>query len=321
MRWLICLIMFGVGFAEEAGSAAPLPAPAAWAWGGVARHVVIAVIDGPRWSETWGKPGQPDIPRQATELAPLGTRYTNFRNTGWTYTNCGHTALTTGFYEHIENSDRELPGHASLFQYFRLASGMPAEATWLVTSKDKLYVLANTSDAAWRGRLQPRTDCGVPAAVPLGGYRDDRATLVAAKKVLQTFRPAFMLINFKEPDASGHAKNWQGYMQGIRDTDSHVFELWQTIQGDPELRDRTDLFITNDHGRHLDGHGDGYVSHGDDCEGCRHISLLAVGPDIAVGKVIEQQRNQVDLSVTVGFLVGVSLPGSSGQVMRELLRN
>lgn len=311
MRFVLLLCALSVGMAEDTP---------AHAWGGVARHLVIAVIDGPRWSETWGAAEQPNIPHQARDLAPLGTRYTHFRNTGWTYTNCGHTAMTTGFYEQIENAGNQLPAHPSVFQYFRQATGLPAESTWVVTSKDKLYILADTDDVAWKGRLQPRTDCGKPAHGPLGGYRDDHVTLEAAKTVLTTHHPALLLINFKEPDASGHAKNWEGYLQGIRDTDGYVFALWQHIQADPELHDRTDLFITNDHGRHLDGIGNGYISHGDDCEGCRQISLLAVGPDIAVGQVAEQQRNHLDLAVTVAHLAGVSLPGSPGQVMTEILR-
>ncbi len=313
---LIILCLSGTSAAESGPGAAK---SVAHTWGGKARHLVVVVIDGPRWSETWGALGQPDIPHQARELAPLGSRYEHFRNTGWTYTNCGHTAITTGFYEQIENAGNQLPARPSVFQFFRQATGLPAESTWVITSKDKLFVLGNTSDPLWKGRLQPALDCGVPARGPFGGYRDDRLTLAAAKAVLTTHHPALLLINFKEPDAAGHAKNWPGYLQGIRDTDSYVAELWQHIQADPELKDRTDLFITNDHGRHLDGHGDGYISHGDDCEGCRQISLLAVGPDIAVGQVFQEVRTQIDLGVTIAHLAGVSLPSSPGQVLTEML--
>ena len=293
----------------------------AWpGWRGKARHVVIAVIDGPRWSETWGDPTFANIPHMARELAPLGTRYTRFRNTGWTYTNCGHTALTTGFYEHIENSGKQLPAHPSLFQYYRAATLRSAESTWVIASKDKLFILGNTTDPQWQGRLQPRIDCGLPAAVVgTGGYREDVATMAVIEQVLVRDRPDLLLFNLKEPDAAGHAKDWPGYLAGIRRNDAFMARLWQLIQADPQLRDQTNLFITNDHGRHLDGHSDGYVSHGDACEGCRQISLLALGPDIPAGRVIDVPRNQTDLAVTIAWLAGISLPGSPGQRMDELL--
>ena len=204
-RILVALLLGSLAWAAEPLPVAPSPA-APHVWGGKARHLFIAVIDGPRWSETWGEAQRQYIPHQATELLPQSTLYTAFRNTGWTYTNCGHTALTTGFYEQIENSGKELPGHPSVFQYFRAATGLPAESTWVVTSKDKLFTLGNTTDQAWNGRLQPRTDCGVPAHGPLGGYRDDHATLAVVQEVLRTQHPALLLINFKEPDASGHAR-------------------------------------------------------------------------------------------------------------------
>lgn len=315
MRYVAMLMLF----ATYGWSADEPAAQTSHVWGGKARHNIIAVIDGPRWTESWGEPQRAYIPQQATKLLPQGTLYTNFRNTGGTYTASGHTALTTGFYEHLENSGKQLPGHPSVFQYFRAATGAAAEAVWVITSKDKLFTLANTADPAWNGRLQPRSDCGVPARGPLGGYRDDKATLKIVHEVLATHHPALMIINFKEPDASGHAKNWPGYLQGIRDTDAYVAAIWEQIQSDPVMKDRTNLFITNDHGRHLEGHLDGYISHGDDCAGCRQIALLALGPDIAAGRVITTERNQADLAVTVAHLVGVTLPGASGTLMTELL--
>ncbi len=314
MRCICALVLLGIAWSAGLVSAEIPPA-----WGGKARHIIIAVIDGPRWSESWGDPLRANIPHQAKELLPQGTLYTNFRNSGWTYTTCGHTALTTGFYEKLDNTGKELPGHPSVFQYFRAATRAPATQTWVITSKDKLFTLANTTDPAWHGILQPSVNCGVPARGPLGGMRDDPATMVVVQEVLRVHHPALMLINFREPDSSGHAKNWEAYLQGIRDTDGYVAALWTQIQSDPELKDRTNLFITNDHGRHPDGHSDGYVSHGDDCAGCRHIALLALGPDIAPGRVLTVERNQTDLAVTVAHLAGVTLEGATGVLMTELL--
>ena len=84
------------------------------------------------------------------------------------------------------------------------------------------------------------------------------------------------------------------------------------------MRDRTALFITNDHGRHLDGHLDGFVSHGDDCAGCRKIELLAIGPDFRRGVMFDQHRSHIDVAVTCAALLGLTIPGSKGQIMQEL---
>ena len=109
------------------------------------------------------------------------------------------------------------------------------------------------------------------------------------------------------------------YLEAIRLTDHLVGRIWATIQEDSVLRDRTDLFITNDHGRHLDGIQNGYVSHGDACSGCRKISLLAVGPDFIPGAVSPKHRTQLDLAATWAWLAGIELPGTTGAVMTELL--
>ena len=75
-----------------------------------AKRVIILVIDGPRWTETWGEPNRANIPHEAKELAPQGVMFTNFQNDGPTYTNAGHTALVTGNYvKKINNSGKELP--------------------------------------------------------------------------------------------------------------------------------------------------------------------------------------------------------------------
>lgn len=281
-----------------------------------ATHVVILVIDGPRYSETWGDPQHRYIPHIAGDLARQGVIYTNFRNEGETLTNPGHTALTTGVYQSIDNSGKELPRHPSMFQYYLSAPDASATDAWIVTSKDKLKVLADCTDPAWHGKFLPSADCGVNGSGP--GYRADAETLSRAKSILGEHHPRLMLINLKEPDTSGHANNWNGYLDGIRAGDAATMELWNFIQADQELADRTALFVTNDHGRHLDGHQDGFVSHGDDCEGCRHIMLLALGPDFKRGEIIDNKRSQIDLAVTAASLVSVSLKDSPGQVMIEL---
>lgn len=124
-------------------------------------NVVVRVVDGPRWSETWGHPNRKDVPNLARRMAPEGVVFTEFRNEGPTYTNAGHAAITTGHYQEIENSKgEEPPAHAGILQRFRAKWGLPPEKAWVVASKDKLEILADTSDPLWKGKDRPAVDCG-----------------------------------------------------------------------------------------------------------------------------------------------------------------
>ena len=97
-------------------------------------------------------------------------------------------------------------------------------------------------------------------------------------------------------------------------------QLWAWIQSNPDFKDRTSLFITNDHGRHAEGHLTGYVGHGDDCPSCHHIQLLALGPDFKKGAVIDTHRGQIDLAATVAEILGVKLPAGKGTVLTALFQ-
>lgn len=280
------------------------------------RHVIILVIDGPRWTETFGDPDLRYIPKMGRELTKEGVLYTNFYNNGPTYTSSGHTAITTGFYQSISNAGKELPKRPSIFQYYLKQSNADKSEAWLVSSKGKLEILANTYDKDWWNTFMPMTYCGPNGGS--SGYEEDAKTVVQYKRVINAHTPNLMLINLLEADVNGHGNNWSGYLQSIKNCDQYVSDLWQMIQSDPEMKDRTTLFVTNDHGRHPDGHKDGFVSHGDNCEGCRHISLLALGPDFKKGQVISTPAELIDISKTVGKLLGFDIPTSKGCVLQDL---
>ena len=282
-------------------------------------RVIVLVVDGPRYSETWGDKTHQYIPHMAKDLAPSGVVCTKYYNDGFTYTTSGHAALCSGFRQELENSKgSDLPQNPSIFQYYRQASGVPASKAWVVTSKDKLFILGNCVDPKWHDQYNPSSDCGKSGA--LSGYRKDTVTFNRLMNVLKTDQPNLMLVNFKEPDGAGHAKDWPGYLRGIVETDSLVWEVWKFIQSDPYYKDKTTLFVTNDHGRHPDGWKDGFVSHGDDCDGCRHINLYAFGPDFKKDIIMNKYCVQVDVPATIAELMGFSMPTGSGKVIAPLFK-
>ncbi|GAB4133994.1 MAG: hypothetical protein Fur0041_06690 [Bacteroidia bacterium] len=281
------------------------------------RHVIVIVVDGPRFSETWDYQGRQLIPFRNTMMRPEGTMLTNFRNEGFTWTSAGHGAVSTGVYEDLNNGGAELPTFPGFMHYWRKYTHAPAEKAWVVASKDKLYVLADSKDTTMRV-WNPSYNCGVNG--PYTGYREDSVTFRIVKEKLTQHHPDLMLVNFKEPDASGHSGNWNNYLNGVVSTDSYVYQIWQYLQQDPYYAGTTTLIITNDHGRHLDNVLDGFVSHGDNCEGCRHIEFLALGPDIKKGFESDVHYEQIDIPKTIGALMAFPVPTGNGRVMQRILK-
>jgi phosphopentomutase len=123
-----------------------------------------------------------------------------------------------------------------------------------------------------------------------------------------------------EVDVNGHANLWDGYLKALKHTDQKARELWDFIQNDSIYKGKTALFITNDHGRHLKGHKDGFVSHGDNCEGCRSIYLVALGPDFKTNSSISNRYELIDISPTVAEMLHFDFPVSQGKVMTDIFR-
>ena len=281
------------------------------------QNIIIVVVDGPRFTETWGAPSRLFIPHRSAMLQN-GVLCNQFYNKGATSTNPGHTAICTGVYQNINNGGAEYPANPSVFQYWLKTFNRPNSESWVISTKDKLEVLSDCTNPAWKGTFRPMTDCGING---LGtGYREDSTTFKSVKAKLFSNHVRLALINFKQPDAAGHANDSAGYLQGILDTDNYIYQLWHFLQNDNFYKERTTLIVTNDHGRHTAGHLDGFISHGDNCDGCRHIEFFAMGPDFKQNHTCAIPYEQIDISTTVAELMGFSMPSSNGKVMRDIFK-
>lgn len=280
------------------------------------KNVIVLVIDGPRYSETFGDSSCQYIPHLCKDLAPQGVLFTNFKNNGKTNTNSGHAAITTGVYQSIRNDGSELPKFPSIFQYYLKETKLPKEKAWIVASKGKLNILANARKKEWFNSFMPSNYCG-----PNGNgdeYSPDERTWKIVMNKLEVDRPSLMLINLLEVDTRGHSNDWPNYLEAIKKTDVYAFQLWEFIQNDPYYKDNTTLIITNDHGRHPDGHKEGFKEHGDNCYGCRQIYMLALGPDFKQDIVVTEEYEQIDISMTIAKLMNFCMPTSKGRVIAPL---
>jgi hypothetical protein len=284
------------------------------------QNVFIIVMDGARYSETWGDPTHQYVPHLYHDFGPGGIASTQFYNNGPTYTSAGHVAITTGHYQEINNAGSEIPQNPSIFQYWLKATGKDSTAAWIIASKDKLAVLSDCLDETWSGRYNPSANCGINGAGVGSGYRDDSTTFEKTKEIISLHHPNLVLINFREPDYSGHQNNWPAYLQGITDVDNYCYELWNFVQADPLYAGTTTFFVTNDHGRHLDTVSTGFIGHGDSCAGCRHINLFATGPDFKTNYVMDANYGLIDIPPTVAALFGFRFSAGQGVVMEELFK-
>lgn len=282
------------------------------------KHVFILVLDGPRWSETFGDSTYQYVPNMKHKLAPKGVFFNNFTNDGPTYTLSGHTAITTGVYQKLDNTGKRVPKNPSMFQYYLKQHKKDKRKAWVLTSKGKLNVIGHTSDKKWKRQYYPSVYAGLNGSGL--GYPSDKTMLPIFQEIITENVPNLAIINLLDIDAWAHQGNWDRYISSIVQNDKFALLIWQFIQKHPKLRGNTTLFITNDHGRHLEGHKNGFISHGDKCEGCKHISLIALGPDFKTNETINKPYDLIDITATTCEMMNIDMPTGKGEVMWELFK-
>ena len=274
--------------------------------------VVLVIIDGLRYTEGLGDPSHEFVPHMYA-LSQQGAIVEPFLNDSLTYTARAIPAIWCGAWTEMltfsdpscggqQNSYSELP---SIFEYYRRQLSRP--------ESDCVYVLKNL--CSWKGSFDPGYGPNYwPLYHTVGS--SDLDVWHEAEDILTVDQPSFMLLYLADVDHEGHSGNWNNYTHAITVADSIVGMLWNMLQSSPHYAGTTAMFVTNDHGRHtydFSGHGDG-------CEGCRTIQLLAVGPDIQDGLVSTTSRTLRDITPTIGELLGFDAEYSTGTAMTELFR-
>jgi hypothetical protein len=276
------------------------------------RHVILVIIDGARYSETLGDSLGRYIPRMR-ELSRQGVVVDSMLNDSITVTMRAIPAIWCGSWSIPK--DTTVNGFANqyatvptMWEYFRKSRS--------VDSTHALYIM-KWLNTPWIQSFYPQYG---PAYWPwyiLQGTTD-LDVWQNAKSKLQTYHSELAVIYLPDVDSSP-ARGWSAYTQALVTADSIVGMLWDFLQSDPIYQNKTTLLVTNDHGRHLDGIQNGFVSHGDGCWGCRHIMFLGVGAGMPKGIHTSLRRTIPDIAPTIGSLLQFSTPYATGRSMIEIL--
>ncbi len=270
------------------------------------KYVFLIIIDGARYSETLGDASGKYTPRMLA-LSTQGTVIDSFINDSVTYTNRGIPAILGGSWS--APRDTVINGVSTLYasvpsvwEYFR--------KKYHADSSSAIYFMRSI-ESPWLPSYHP--DYG-PSYWPwysLEGNSDIEVWHSAKSKIL-AYHPRLAVLYFTNVDDAGHAGDWPEYTNAISVVDSIVGALWDMIQADDVLKNKSTVIVTNDHGRHLDTVSVGFSGHGDACWGCRHIMFLALGPDIKQGFHYSALKTIPDIAPTIGKILNFSTPYATG---------
>lgn len=275
------------------------------------QNVIFLNTDGLRYEDGFGKKAQ-NMPHMWNDLRPNGAICTNMWNNGTTYTAPGHATCITGSWQYEPNNGRIRPNSPTIFEYFRKQFNAKPEDTLILPGKGN----------CWHLNYSLFPGFGRPYETPLYslGANDDEI-VSTLKERLRNQKPRLVYAILPHIDSSGHVDEYAKYEETIKHADSLIWEVWNFVQADPFYKDKTTMVVTTDHGRHSTGVNDGYKSHGDACEGCRHVYALMIGPDIKKGLEFKTECYQVDLAPTIGQLMGFATPAADGKPLMGLLED
>ncbi|MGO9112993.1 MAG: alkaline phosphatase family protein [Thermoguttaceae bacterium] len=122
--------------------------------------------------------------------------------------------------------------------------------TMLMSGKSKFSLYRDSYDAEHGAACTAAPDCG-RNKVDRFLYDPDMVSmttnLVAAMKE-KSFQ--YVFLHYAEPDLTGHIMGWgsDAYQDAVRRIDGQLGRIFQMIESSPELRGKTTIFLTSDHG-------------------------------------------------------------------------
>jgi hypothetical protein len=169
--------------------------------------------------------------------------------------------------------------------------------TALINGKSKFSLFRDSYDGEHGAVSTIKADCG-HNKIDCFVYDKDcesMTTKFIATMQEQPFRYSFL--HYADADAAGHAYGWGrgAYQQAIRRIDAQLGRLFQLIESSPQLRGKTTIFLTADHGGKDRNHANNLLPE------VYTIPVYVWGCGAAIGKDLYELNVQSYSFCKVGF--------------------
>lgn len=294
-----------------------------------AKNLVIIVVNGIRYKDSFGDKKQLYFDNISNKLKPLGTSCTKFINKELTLPIPSQASLLTGVWHIFKNpfSKTVRPAFPTLFEYWNQANDS-AHRAYFASSRPAYKVLTYSTHAAFGSVYAPVFDDEKDEKV------NENAIYEKALPYIIEKRPSFVYLSLTggggtsapekeltadcplegQIDACGGEEGLNSYYESIILIDQIVYDIYDRLQQDDYYRDNTIFMVMSSHGRHTNE----YYGYGCKCAGCKTLFLLAIGPGIKKGAVSAKERTLIDVCATVGAMFALPVPYAKGGVMKEL---
>ena len=296
--------------------------------------MLVVVLDGVRveeftsdWtSDLTGVSGEDNAQRTWSEVVPHGTVVRSILNPVLTSTAPGHAALVSGRAEPLLNVGFGHQGPAlyrpllpTIFEEARSQKGWSADDAVLMANS---VVMSGVNASIYPGLEDfGGTWSMVTEPMKTAVEDDDTRTFALLEDLLASDAPQLLVVNFHDADRAAHLGPEGGYLDRVAEQDAQFALLWEWLNqgGHEAYLDGLLVVLTADHGRHRHALEDGWVNHGDACDGCREVPLLLLGAGVEAGRVEAGTWSLLDVAPTIAAHLGIDLPWAQGMPLSSLV--
>lgn len=228
----------------------------------------------------------------------------------------GYNEIFTGYPDTAVNSNDKIENkNENVLEFINGKKGyagkVAAFSTWdcfpyiLNKWRSGISVNSGLDTLPWKTPgLQLINDMQFLTARPID-VRLDAYTYFAGREYLKAYKPKVLYVAFDETDDFAHAGMYDQYLKSAHAEDGMIGDLWNTLQGMPEYRNKTTLIVLCDHGRG-DAVKEQWTSHGADIADAGQIWIAVMGPDTRAAGEMKNNGTvyQKQVAATVAALLG-----------------